>query len=184
MGHRGGWHRWSLVWLGALEPIVGRRWTSIRWNEPIGRFNIAAIAVGSRSLNRVYISVGCRISVRSSRICGSAFLIKLVIFLSLVAPSPHANITTDSYSAALLRNDPAERRACGQPWKLLGAVHGERYRLDLKAEVEVCLRLAWIAVGTVYLVGQRQSRVLIGILGLLDLLVQVEVQTIPTLMAH
>ena len=183
MGHGSWWHR-SLVWLRrALEAIVGRRWSSIRWNIPIWRFDIATIAVGPWALYRVDISVRCGVSIRCSRICRSPFLVKLIIFLALVASSPHANIATNSYTTTLLRDNPAQRRACSQPRELLSAVHGERYRLDLEAEMKVCLRRAGIRV-SIDLVGQRQCRVLISILGVLNLFVKVEVQTVPSLMAH
>jgi hypothetical protein len=165
--HRSRWHR-SLVWLWALESIVGCRWSSIRWNKPVGRLHIAAIAVRPRSLHRIYISVGRRESVRCSRICRCALLVKLVIFLALITPTSHANITANSNTTSLLRNDPAQRCAGGQTWELLSAVYGEGYRLDLETEMEECLRGPRLVVGMIDLVGKRQSRVFVGILGIFN----------------
>lgn len=178
-GHR------SLIRLCNRESVVRcRRPTRVGAKGSKGGFHGAG-AGRSRTLNRSRsVSVRCGIPM----IClpGRSIdplLIKVVILCPLVTPTSHTDITTNPNTTTLLCDNPTQRSAGGQTGELLGTVDGEGNGFDFEAEVDV--RLGRARLGRKGLLhGVLQRGVSVGILGVLDLLIQMKAQPITTLVAH
>lgn len=114
-------------------------------------------------------------------ISGCMFFVRVAFKIPLdfgVGPAPHAYITADAHSAALLGHESAERGALCETRKLLGAVDGKWRRLDFEAEVDV----GRAADGAV--VAHCHGAFWIHVLCILELFVEVEAQTELALVAH
>lgn len=72
-----------------------------------------------------------------TRMLHGFFVVVPLILGALVLPTPHAHVTSNADTAALLGNSTAERSALGETWELLGAEDGERLGLDLKSVRDV-----------------------------------------------
>lgn len=116
-------------------------------------------------------------------LCGiHSLFIRFEIFGPLVTAASHTDITANPNTATLLCNDPTQGGTGSQTRELLRAIHSERNGLHFETEVEGRLRCGRFG-------GKRLDRIRhwgisIGILGVLDILIQVEAQPIPTLMTH
>lgn len=73
-------------------------------------------------------------------------------------------------------DDAADRSTRSQPGELLRTVHLEGRRFDLEPEIQERLGSSWFVGGDHGLDGQ--DGVLVGILGILDLFVQIEVEPV------
>ena len=108
----------------------------------------------------------------------ATFIVILVVF-GLGVPSPHAHVAPDSHAASLLGNNPAQRRALCQARELLGTENGEGDRLDFQTPICEVLGCRTQALGWFHVLGIRAkaNRLSILILGLLELLVEIEAET-------
>lgn len=111
-----------------------------------------------------------------------AFLVEVEIVGPLLAPAPHSDIATNPNPTTLLCDNPTQGGAGSQSRELLGAVDSEGNGFHFETEVEGRLRHGCFVERLC--VGVLHGSVLVGILGVLDLLVQVEAQPVTTLMAH
>ena len=103
----------------------------------------------------------------------------------LVTTASHPDIATNTHSTTLLCDDTAERGACFQSRKLLRAEDGKFLRVHLQTEVQKRGRCRWVRCRRVGRWSHgRHGSILIDILGILNLLVQMEVQLIVAFVAH
>lgn len=108
-----------------------------------------------------------------------------MFLLTLVTTASHTNITANPNAASLLCDDMTQVSAGCQTRELLRAIDSKWDGLHLKMEVKECLQGPGLRYQRVaYLVRKRGVRVLVGILNILDLLIQVEAQAVSTLVAH
>lgn len=106
---------------------------------------------------------------------GVLLVVVPVLATRLTITPAHANITPDSYSAALLGNGATEVGAFRKAWELLGTVDGEWLGLDLQAVCNMSLARARSLCSTFL--------ALVFVLCLFQLLVETEAQSVLALMS-
>ena len=144
----------------------------------------AAVTDGTWSIRclRFVVEIGCHIALGTS--IASFFLILVITFSRFLVPAcAHTNITSDAHPAALFGDDSADEGTFCESRELLSAVDGEWLGAHFETKVNMGL---WSHRSSHGFVGSSSGccRGCIFILGLFDLLVQVEVESVLALMSN